>query len=296
MTGAGKRQAWASFWREDQGRNGGCLAGAAGELGHIQKTMWEGFAAMLPKGGRVLDLGTGDGIVLKQLAGARRDLRLTGVDSAPALPRPSGKLRLMADVAMEQLPFPDSRFEAVVSQFGYEYGDTAAVAREAARVLVPGGRYAFLVHHREGPVVAHNAGRADALRWAVVDSGILDRARALAKARTALALPTPPAFRDAIGDAARLFPGQPVAAEIAQAALQALSLQPHHSLAMLDEIGSKGAGELVRLEALAGAARDESGAQVLVEQLREAGLQADPAKPVLNRAGRPFAWRLEGHR
>ena len=77
------------------------------------------------------------------------------------------------------------------------------------------------------------ARRPPALRWAAVDSGVIAKAKALAAARRSLPLPTPPGFRETLGDAARRFPGVPVAAEIAQALLQALSMPPQASLAAL---------------------------------------------------------------
>lgn len=285
-----KSRAWADFWRDDQGHSGGCLAGAGGELGAIQALIWQEFAGALPKGARVLDLGTGDGTVLKQMARKRPDLKLAGVDSAPALPPAAGKLKLLAGVGMEALPFADSSVGAVVSQFGYEYGATLQASYEIARVLRPQGPFLLLVHRRDGPVVEHNARRSEALRWAVEDSQLIEKAKSLAEARRAMALPTPASFREAAAGAVG------VAAEIAQAVLQALSLRPPESLAALAAIERKAKGELLRLDALAAAARDEAGAEALAGELRSAGLEAEPPQPVSNRSGRPFAWKLSGRR
>lgn len=294
MSDQGKQQAWAAFWSEGQSGGGGCLAGAGDELGAAQAALWRRFASRLPKRARVIDLGTGDGIVLRQLGAARPDLKLTGVDSAPSLPPARGKLRLQAGVAMEELPFADSSFEAAVSQFGYEYGDTGRAAREVARVLAPGGRLLFLVHRQGSPILAHNRARAEALRWAATDSGLFERARSLAAARQATALPTPASFHEAISVAAQRFPGQAVAAEIAQAVLQSLGLPAQHSLAAIDAIERKAAGELIRLDALAAAARDSAGAAALAAELRAAGLRADDPETLANRSGEAFAWILSG--
>jgi SAM-dependent methyltransferase len=64
---------------------------------------------------------------------------------------------------VEALPFAERRFDAVVSQFGFEYGHTGKAADELARVLVPDGRVSLLVHHAESTVVAVNRARLDAL-------------------------------------------------------------------------------------------------------------------------------------
>ena len=296
MTDKDEPQAWAEFWREDQGRGGGCLATAGGELAASQLALWQGFAGSLPNKARVLDLGTGDGIVLRHIAARRPDVRLTGVDSALFLPPAKGRMKLQANVAMEELPFAQASFEAAVSQFGYEYSETRRSAGEVRRVLSPGGRFLFLVHRSDGPVVAHNRRRAEALRWAVAESGLIERAQSLAAARRTLPLPTPQSFTEAVREAAARFGQDGVAAEIAQAVAQSLGpgVSPADSLAALGAIQRKAEGELLRLEALASAARDEFGAGTLVEELRSAGLVAEAATTVANRSGEPYAWALAG--
>jgi hypothetical protein len=134
------------------------------------------------------------------------------------------------------------------------------------------------------------------LHWALLGSGLIEKGRSLANARRAVPLPTPPSFRDAVGEAARSFPGQGVASEIAQAVIQSLGpgLNPRSSLAALGEIERKGRGELLRLEALSSAARDEAGAIALAKELRAAGLDAQAPETVVNRSGVPFAWKLAG--
>jgi hypothetical protein len=64
---------------------------------------------------------------------------------------------------MEALPFPERRFGAVVSQFGYEYSQTGASAREIARVLAAGARLSFLVHHADSAIVAATCSRLNAI-------------------------------------------------------------------------------------------------------------------------------------
>lgn len=299
MSDEAKRRAWADFWLHEQDpAAGGCLAGAGDELGAAQQAAWRQFAAGLPKKARVLDLATGDGIVLKHLRGTRPDLRLTGVDSAASLPKASPGTKLMAGVAIESLPFQAASFDAVTSQFGYEYGRTGEAAGEVARILKPGGAFFFLVHDRSGPVVAHNRGRAEALRWAALDSGLIASARAVASARRALPLPTPPIFQGAVGEAMRRFPGQSVAPEVTQAILQSLSpaFAPEDTARFIDQIDRKARSELARLEALADAARDQAGANELVAELRDAGLEVAPPEPMRNRRGESFAWEIRGRR
>ncbi len=65
---------------------------------------------------------------------------------------------------MEALPFAENSFDAAVSQFGVEYGNIADTARELERVLKPGARLRFLVHHRDGEIVEQGRMRYKALQ------------------------------------------------------------------------------------------------------------------------------------
>jgi ubiquinone/menaquinone biosynthesis C-methylase UbiE len=106
------------------------------------------LAPSAPEGAAVLDVGTGPGMLLKELADRRPDLRLAGVDlSADMIEvagrnlsdvRPRPELRV-ADAA--DLPLEASSFDIVVSTLSSHYWKgPAAAAAEIARVLRPGGR------------------------------------------------------------------------------------------------------------------------------------------------------------
>jgi ubiquinone/menaquinone biosynthesis C-methylase UbiE len=98
-------------------------------------------------GGEVLDAGTGTGRLVEELE--RRGWTAWGVDASPrmlALARartPQAADRLV-EAQIEQLPFADERFDAVVSLGVLNYVDDLGVAMgELARVLRPGGRLLF---------------------------------------------------------------------------------------------------------------------------------------------------------
>jgi SAM-dependent methyltransferase len=300
MSREDNRRAWADFWRAGRTKPSTCLPAALEQIDAAQSALWRGLARDLPKRAYVLDLGTGDGIVLRKLAQSRPDLRLTGIDSAPILPPPPKGIVLKPDVALESLPFPAGRFDALTSQFGYEYGDTAAAAAEVARVLKQGGRFLFALHRRDGPIVAHNLPRRDALRWALGESGQLDKARTLAAARRLSLLPTPPSFRAAPAEASRRFPGQSAAGEFLEAILQTLELgrhaPPDEVLDALAELESKAINEIARIDTLDRAACDSDRIDFIVEQLRAAGMAVDAPASLVERSGRAFAWVLTGLR
>lgn len=158
--------AWSDFWAANAGAGqGGCLPQRWAAIENAQIGAWRGFIAGLPEGAKVLDLATGDGRVLGWMRAARSDLVLTGIDLAPALPAPPEGTETRGGIAMESLPFGDAEFAAVVSQFGFEYGDVAKVAAEIVRVLAPGGSVGLMVHRGDGPILEHNLARRAAIDW-----------------------------------------------------------------------------------------------------------------------------------
>ena len=148
--------AWNEFWTLDKGsgQDGGCLPAGYQGINGAQSAAWTAFAKSLPKNGRVLDLATGDGRVMAWLLSTRRDLKISGCDMAPQLPQPPRGTKVKGGVHMEALPYPDNQFSCITSQFGFEYGDTAKAAVEAARVLRDDGVLAILTHRQDGPILA----------------------------------------------------------------------------------------------------------------------------------------------
>jgi SAM-dependent methyltransferase len=95
---------------------------------------------------RVLDVAAGNGNAT--LAAARRFARVTSTDYVPALldkgrerARSEGLAVRFQEADVEELPFPDGSFDAVLSTFGAMFApDQARTAREMMRVLRTGGR------------------------------------------------------------------------------------------------------------------------------------------------------------
>ncbi len=300
MSGNADRRAWGDFWQTSRGESGYPQA-ALERIDAVQQACWDAFARELPRGARVLDLATGSGIVLARMQRVRPDLKLTGVDSAPMLPQAPKGVILKPCVAMEKLPFADASFTAVTSQFGYEYGDTPAIAAEVGRVIRAGGQVQLLMHHAQSPIVDHHLARHAALLWAVRDSGYLERARAFAAARRLAPLPTPATFREAVDDARSRFPGQAVAEEFVTAILQTLELgkaaPSPEVLKVFDTLEERAASELARIESLGRAVCDAHRVERIRTELEEAGFQTQPAEPLSEPGGQvPFAWMLNARR
>lgn len=106
-------------------------------------------AAAVRAGQRVLDVGTGTGVVA--ITAAREGARVTGVDPTPQLLDQARENAAIAGVAAEfhqagaeDLPFADASFDVVLSQFGHMFSPYAQrAADEMLRVLKPGGALVF---------------------------------------------------------------------------------------------------------------------------------------------------------
>jgi SAM-dependent methyltransferase len=155
------RDAWTAFW-QDPASGIGCIRGAP-DITLALRNHWSQFADSLGASARVLDLGCGAGAAAGAIVSARRDLRITGIDFARVPAASDSRIRLISDTAMELLPFEDASFDAVVSQFGYEYSRTHKTAHQMARVLKPAGRFSLVVHHAESSVVAANRASLNAI-------------------------------------------------------------------------------------------------------------------------------------
>lgn len=136
------------------------------ELKKRQREMWASFAptamfttpvagqlvrfAGIATGERVLDVGTGTGVVA--ITAARAGGQVTALDLTPALleqARENARIAQRPDIVWtegdaERLPYPDASFDVVVSQFGHMFAPRPDVAMaEMRRVLKSGGRVAF---------------------------------------------------------------------------------------------------------------------------------------------------------
>jgi SAM-dependent methyltransferase len=102
-------------------------------------------AAALAPGLRVLDLCCGTGLVAA--AAAAQGASVTGVDISEAMIAEARTKELAAEFEVgdaEALPVTDASFDRVICNFGlYHLPDPDRAILEAARVLKPGGRFAF---------------------------------------------------------------------------------------------------------------------------------------------------------
>jgi ubiquinone/menaquinone biosynthesis C-methylase UbiE len=132
---AAQREGWASFLPVEV-------------ISTIPAAKLVKFAEVTP-GQRLLDVACGTGVVA--ITAARRGAKVSGLDLTPLLLERARHNAGVASVDIdftegdaEALPYPDSSFDVVLSQFGHIFAPRpAVVAREMLRVLKQGGRIAF---------------------------------------------------------------------------------------------------------------------------------------------------------
>jgi demethylmenaquinone methyltransferase/2-methoxy-6-polyprenyl-1,4-benzoquinol methylase len=116
-----------------------------------QDARWRRFLVTLTEAGpgdRVLDVATGTGLVARALVRAH-GCRVVGVDQSPemlaeARRRVNGNVELV-EASADALPFGDGEFDALTFTYLLRYvDDPAAILRELARVVRPGGTIAGL--------------------------------------------------------------------------------------------------------------------------------------------------------
>jgi ubiquinone/menaquinone biosynthesis C-methylase UbiE len=173
-------QGWQSYWHED--RLAACTPDDPAAAAVIE-AQWCEFFSRLDAGMRVLDVATGNGVLLVWAARAAmehgRKLDCVGVDLAdidPAtfLPRYRDALadtRFIGGTPAEALPFDDASFDVLVSQYGLEYADLDAGLSEAARVLKPGGTLRWLAHSGDSAIVAQGQAQLREIRMLLAQGG-----------------------------------------------------------------------------------------------------------------------------
>jgi ubiquinone/menaquinone biosynthesis C-methylase UbiE len=159
-----------------------------GPLGHWHRLVAERTAEIalqaVPAPRAVLDVGCGTGVLLRLLAErVRGQVPLLGVDPSPAMITEGHAVRdldarvRLVEGSAEDLPFPDDRFDLVVSSVSFDHwADQSGGLHEAARVLAPEGRVVLADLFAAWLVITTWAGRPRARTPATAER-LLARAR-----------------------------------------------------------------------------------------------------------------------
>lgn len=178
---------WSSYWAH--GFLHSCGTSFAGNYGEEFSAVWHGFFAGLPDGARILDVGTGNGAIAflaRDIARANgRAFEIHAADAAEIRPEAVARTRgvdasginFHGRTPAEQTGFPAASFAAVTSQFGIEYAEWPAAGTEVRRLLAPGGRCCFVMHHADSVIVATSAEEISHADFLLDTTQVLELAR-----------------------------------------------------------------------------------------------------------------------
>nr|WP_298925915.1 class I SAM-dependent methyltransferase [uncultured Erythrobacter sp.] len=298
MSQSQSQDAWGDFWAlnargNTSGEGGGCLPQRWVAIEQAQSAIWHEFASSLPESARVCDLATGDGRVLRWMRAKRGDLSLIGVDLSPTLPAPPVGTETRSGIPMETLPFADGEFAAVVSQFGFEYGDVAKTAAEIARVLGKGGKVGLIMHRGDGPILEHNQKRRDELLWPLKEKAVARKVKTALK-KGPSAIDRAAEFAGKIAQkGAEKFGQQSPAWEIPEAIRRTCLMGRREGVGSIIEtiatIESHAKNELGRIKSLSGACATADDRQNIINAFAAHNLSLIETRALKEASGREFA-------
>ena len=276
------RREWTEYWHDGQGASA-CLPGSPVAATRALERCWAQFAEPLASGARCADLACGSGAAGRAVLAARPDIRMTGFDLAQVPVASDAAFPIRSGVDLADLPLGDAELDGAVSQFGFEYADTAKASEQLARVLGPGAPCRLVVHHAGSVIVANNRERRAILRD-LIDGGAAKAAGSSDR----------PGLQ-------RLFDGlvakhreHDLVLEIAHACRDIAALPQERREERADALEQGMARESALLAALAAAALDEAGVADLMA-LSNASIEwSAPAR--LEADGDLLAWRLDGRK
>ena len=290
---------WSDYWSgSKKEKSSGCLTSGADDLQKAQETIWRNFALALARNSSVLDLATGDGAVLKMLRAHRTDLKLTGVDSAAALPSSPKGMKLKAGISLDRLPVADASIDAVTSRFGFEYADSLQSVAEIGRILRPRGTLLLMLHHVDGPVVQASFQRVAALNWIINEQELPKKALAFLRNPMTATLPVPGTFV-AIMNEANSWPSS-AALEVSKAIWLILegSRKGNCNNAQSDvlELQRLAEGEMQRLSDLQRAACNYDCIAKYASWFAKQGISTEITMEYCAAEPAPYAWLVRGNR
>lgn len=153
----GEANNWSAYWRHD-GAGGEVFVGPQGKVNAEIAAFWRSLFAGFDAGARIIDIACGAGSVFGHVSGPD-NFELVAADlsiDALELLRTRTRGAEVVVASASALPFRESSFDLVVSQFGVEYAGPEAF-EQAFRLLKPGGQIVTLSHVQNGFIDRKNA-------------------------------------------------------------------------------------------------------------------------------------------
>lgn len=303
---------WEAYYRG--GAIATCPMGPGSSYTLELHDLWFAFFASLADGSRVLDLCTGNGAIVllaKEAASSTgRRFEIHGADLASIDPLrhvPNGAtlfegITFHPGMPSERLGFGEASFDAVSGQYALEYTDAARTLAEVRRVLRPGGRALFVLHHDQS-VLVRNA-RESLAQGALVleDTKILRKLRRYAAAERESATASRATGAELSAAIARLQ--QAVASSLAPHMLNVVIDGVQKLLGIRRETGAAGFEREVdrferevragvrRLQDLVGCAQSAAQMEAMAATARRTGFECPPPGPQHHAGENLIGWRL----
>jgi ubiquinone/menaquinone biosynthesis C-methylase UbiE len=317
-TAARDAAAWSRYWA--RGTLHSCPHAFAGNYGEEIRTLWLEFFSSLPSGARVLDIGTGNGAVaiLAQEAASTRggQLLIEAIDAAEIDPRRAvaphglsvGDIVFRGRTPCERTGYEPALFDAVSSQYALEYMHVRETLAEMARILKPGGRALFVIHHAGSVALATTRDELDAFTFLKHEAPLVSEAQSFirhsgqvandrasrAHARTLERMLQRTVERARARKHAAFL--EAIAAQVATALREVRALGPTAALQRLDALTKEMAAHRDRLAAILRAARTAEQIQELVQALERAGFDTEPPTELKIRVDHLVGWVLRATR
>lgn len=320
-----KDQAWVwdRYWQYE--RTASCFDVEGSNYPAEIEWEWDEFFKTLPKGAAILDLCTGNGAIARFAAKYSKEnnkkFKITGIDKADIDPKKYASksagekaITFKGKISAEAMPLEDNSFDAVISQYGFEYTESAKTLREIVRVLKPGGRVKIITHAAEGTPATGAKEEISKIRFLTDQLDIFSKAAVATEAAWQLQqadplkriemqagiMPKLQEFRDAMGtlaDRLKSDPENPVLQSSYGLLRHTFEIRAEVSLdTLLDKITDTGLetrAHLGRLTALVRASLSEKDAQELARTAKIHGFSDVAVIPFYLETGRKLVgWSL----
>lgn len=305
---------WENYYRG--GLLATCPTGSAGSYDQEVRQAWVDFFKPLAEGACIVDVGCGNGAVAliarETAAGLDRQWDIHGTDLARINPTkyvPNGErlfsgVRFHPGAAAESLPFANTSVDAIAAHYVLEYTDIPAALSEFIRVLKPGGRAQFIIHHHQSQLV-DNANWSIREAEIVKESGVYRRldqlidiegqVKQVVDKRTADLRGSIQMLKQMLQQAAHAGHGTILRVTL-DAVQKLLELRKqhtaHHVHKEIDRVRAELRAAVRRLKDLTKAARSEADMNELKAQAEKAGFEAVEFSPQLHAGYHLVGWRV----